>query len=113
MVESIPAQTTHARTQGIYIGPRVEKQGMLGWIRGMDGMMNWRSLTLLVALPVWAAKPLPTLGPTRAIIEREGMQGVAQDKCGPGPSWQVGPQPLIRRQTVLWDEHCRSDHGRP
>jgi hypothetical protein len=54
--------------------------------------MNSRILLVFLALlpPLApAVEPVPP-EPTRIVIECEDMQGVAQDKFGPGPGWQVG-----------------------
>jgi hypothetical protein len=70
-------------------------------------------LAFASASPVWAADPPPPRPePTRIVIECEDMQGVAQDKFGPGPGWQVGRwgQDLYQNMTFggVWASRLRT-----
>jgi len=54
----------------------------------MRRLLHWFSLITL-PFAAWAADPAPP-EPTRIVIECEDMQGVAQNRFGPGDGWQVG-----------------------
>lgn len=59
----------------------------------MQPLFRHLSLIALLSLAAGAApQPVspPSPEPTRIVIECEDMQGVAQDKFGPAPGWQVG-----------------------
>ena len=77
----------------------------------MHKLTRWFILAAAPLLALAAEPPAPTPEPTRIVVECEDMQGVAQDKFGPGPGWQVGRwgQDLYQNMTFggVWASRLR------